>query len=287
MGNNSSMQQTQNKIEIGRNNTYKFIKILGQGTYGQVWLATDLNNNNVAIKIFNQENNDDTYENELLYLNTIKDKCNDYAVCVLDYYQINNKYRIVMNYIKGLTLHEYMFTLKLSERHNNEQIIKDLVIGINELHKLGITHQDIKEANIMWDEEAKKFKYVDWGISCLQKYCKNDQPCESQNCYTSGTEYTMPPELQFGFENYTNTFKDTVAHDIWSVGVVLADWYLATDANYYNASLFNFDQQYIFDYIECIPDDVVKGLLRLLLTVDKKERLENWAGVVDLTNIFI
>jgi len=275
-------------IEYSENDAYTFLKILGSGSFGDVWLAEDENGVKVAIKSFKVHNSDtiDDFNHEFESLTNIKDKCDEFAVCILDSYEKNGLFRIVFNYIDGLTLEHY---IKITSNRTDLQILKDLVIGLYNLHKLNITHQDIKLENIMWDINAKKYKFVDWGIACLKKYCDNDAPCADIYCKTSGTLYTMPPSFRYGYNN-NNTFSDTIAHDIWSVGVVLFIWYTATNdeiktKSYFDLQINNWSQTKIYNEInDKISDYFVKSILTLILVVDKKERLENWDGIVKLVS---
>lgn len=274
-------------IEYSENDAYTFLKPLGSGSFGEVWLAEKENGDKVAIKSFQVHNSDTQrdFQHEIDALSSIKDKCSDFAVCILDSYQYNNSFRIVFNYINGYSLGDYI--KNVSNRETNLEILRDLIVGLDQLHKLNTTHQDIKLENIMWDIDAQKFKYVDWGIACLKKYCETNQPCTDLFCKTSGTMYTMPPFFHYGYDN-DNTFNDTIAHDIWSIGVVLFIWYAATnnDINnetYTNWEMYNWSQKKIYNEIDDkILDSFVKSILKLLLCMNSHERIKNWDGIVEL-----
>jgi serine/threonine protein kinase len=89
-------------IETNNSNIYTFEKLLGQGTYGQVWKAVANNGKEVAIKIFKGANAIRDYNRELTCLNRVSAECR-YAVCLQDSY-IKDKPRIVIDYIDGTNL---------------------------------------------------------------------------------------------------------------------------------------------------------------------------------------
>ena len=87
-----------------------------------------------------------------------------------------DKYRYMLNGTNaGISLKEYINKTFKSNIFSNVQkfkqefltlmiSMKSLFIGLNELHKNGIGHNDIKVQNIMYHNN--KFKYIDFGLSC-------------------------------------------------------------------------------------------------------------------------
>jgi len=80
-------------------------------------------------------------------------------------------------------------------------------------------------------------------------------------------------------------FSDAVAHDIWSVGVVLYDWYIYNNIddafNDETNDLSNKTETQINLTLDTLPD-FQRAVLKLLLTIDRNTRLENWSAVLEL-----
>ncbi|MCB0284795.1 MAG: serine/threonine protein kinase, partial [Calditrichaeota bacterium] len=145
---------------------YQIIEKLGQGGMGIVYKALDTRlKREVAIKflpghIADNEEENQRFENEaqasaaLNHLNI----AHIYSIEDAD----NQKF-IVMEYVPGIELKEY---LKNNTPSINEivSIFKQLTEGMREAHSKGITHRDIKSANIMIAENGIP-KIMDFGIA--------------------------------------------------------------------------------------------------------------------------
>lgn len=114
---------------------------------------------------------------------------------------------IAMAYVEGQSLRDRISKNPLS----NEDAI-DIAIqvadGLEEAHKKGIVHRDIKSANIMVTEKGQA-KIMDFGLAKIR-----GEPQITKEARTMGTVAYMSPEQAKG---------ETVDHrsDIWSLGVVL------------------------------------------------------------------
>lgn len=212
-------------------NGYKFIKVLGEGTYGRTWLGTKLGvklgskletNKRVAIKIIKTDK-DRHYKAEIDGLKQILPQCQPYTVCLLDHFKEDGKMYIVMNYVSGKNLSDLILSSSLDSRQSSKKIYRDLKAGLKIMHKLNLAHQDIKTTNVMFD--GSYYKYVDFGLACPF----NDPlpyPCEA-----IGTRYAAPLDV---VESKTRmTFEQIKAHDVWSLGVLLLRWYTINKKNYY------------------------------------------------------
>ena len=74
---------------------------------------------------------------------------------------------IIMEYINGDSLHEYL--LRQKNRRLGEQEAKvlwrQIVQAVNYCHYINVTHRDIKLENIMLDESEERVKLVDMGFA--------------------------------------------------------------------------------------------------------------------------
>jgi serine/threonine protein kinase len=201
------------------NNRYELGKVIGSGGFGITYIAYDYQRNiKVAIKeyfpksivvrisdkktvqIF-QENSKVNYERGLLRFQEEAEMLSninnfDNLVKVEDYFSQNNTIYIVMEYIQGKSLKEYVKNIpnqRLSI-HRTMQLFFPLMDTLENLHNQNIFHRDISLDNIIITEE-EKLKLIDFGSSkniSLKKSVDNITVS-----YKSG--YT-PPEQYDGSE---------------------------------------------------------------------------------------
>jgi serine/threonine protein kinase len=300
--------------EIERN--YIYLKQLGAGYHGEVWEAKNtITGEIVAIKIYKNKEKSTQYlkyeENALKYLLTKSKLCKDWAVCYKDAWIDKDKTVLVMEYIDGITVDGLISEKSVFTRRHIFNLLYDLVLGLDKLHKAGITHQDIKEENIKYDYKIKKYRYIDWGAGCIKSYCNTSNIfirliygniCEKP-CGYRGAPHISPPEIYLNFLKtgqvyQPQTFNDTRAHDIWSLGVVLYDWFIFGSNNpdkirhfnnlfkeYYKVGdKYKYLSQYtIKDLHEKIDKTsltpFIKKVLKSLLDT-KNRRLQNWDYLV-------
>lgn len=168
---------------IGR---YTIEKVLGQGGFGITYLGIDeLHEKKVAIKEFfpqgivtrNIEYEDAvtvTFVGEKDNYNKGKEKFlkearimarfskDEGIVKAQDFFEINNTAYIVMEYLEGITLKQY---LRENERIEPEELLElfvPLIESLDEIHSQGLIHRDISPDNIMV-LLGGKIKLMDFG----------------------------------------------------------------------------------------------------------------------------
>lgn len=119
---------------------------------------------------------------------------------------------LVMEYIGSTNLMQYLkkqMSKKLPER-KAKKIFKQIVEGVNYLHKLNIIHRDIKLENIIVsDEDQVTVKMIDFGFAL-----QNQTP-ETYNKVFCGTPCYMAPEI-VSRQKYRGQKADC-----WALGVLL------------------------------------------------------------------
>ena len=191
---------------------YEMLDNLGEGIFGSVKLGVEKKTNQrVAIKIIKKnktkEKDIELVRNEI---DIMKLCYHPYVVHLLDHFENGEYIFIVMEYIKGGSLTDYMKkkNFNFTERRAAE-LIYQLAKGLKYLHKYGIIHRDLKPDNIMLTEATDKgnIKIMDFGLSKILE--KKEKSIDG-----FGTLTFVSPEVLI-----RKPYNKEV--DIWSLGVIL------------------------------------------------------------------
>ena len=143
------------------NDRYKINSLLTSGGFGIIYKGYDINNNiNIAIKT---EKENKYLEKESKIYDLICESKNNAKK--IDFINTNSKFYLIM------PLYSYNSDklLKLNNLYFNEKDILMLAIQIlqqlNNIHKNGILHNDVKPENFVYDKISNKFKLIDFGLS--------------------------------------------------------------------------------------------------------------------------
>ena len=189
---------------------YKIIAEIGRGGMGVVYKAEDLKlKRPVAIKILPSELADDeSAKGRFIQEAQAAAALSHPHICTIyEVEEAEGKTYIAMEYIEGYSLRERTVKVPLSAEETLE-IALQVAQGLEEAHKKGITHRDIKSANIMVDEKGQA-KIMDFGLAKVE-----GGALLTREGMTLGTVAYMSPEQTRGEEVDNRT-------DIWSMGVVL------------------------------------------------------------------
>jgi len=222
---------------------------LGKGEFGTTYLATGEDGGKYAIKYFkdtNQAKHNRDFEEGILKL--ITNVCKNYATCFVESIENDQGMFIVMDFVEGTDMLNIMFNPKLIELKDRRplgyQVMKDLILAVHNIHSMGLAHQDIKPANVMYNVATGKSKLIDFGLACVLSKSLDVtgtqvfQVYQTWPCGTYGTPITAPPEMiedlhtpdpQSDLDLYSAEY--IIAHDIWSIGCVILDWYTVSDSN--------------------------------------------------------
>ena len=115
---------------------------------------------------------------------------------------------IVLEYVDGLTLKEWMEEGKLT-KELAEKIIIELCEALQYLHKKQIVHRDLKPSNILITHNGNNVKLIDFGLSDCDDYDILKLP--------AGTRYYLAPEVLIPGSSLDSR------SDIYSLGIILGE----------------------------------------------------------------
>ena len=196
------------KIKNYLNKLY-YMKDLGSGSYGKVYLVHD-EKNFYAMKTANIYQMNEMKESAKIYINEkniMFSMKHPFIVSIIDTFKTKDFLFFLLEYIDGINLQKYLSDSKRELRNLIEVkfFLGTMALVLNYLQNHRIIHRDLKPANIMIDYKGY-FKVIDFGIAI-------DITGKDYACSTIGTFHYMAPEVIRG-ENYNN------AIDYWSVGII-------------------------------------------------------------------
>ena len=192
------------------NGRYELIRPIGYGGMAEVFLAHDqLLDRNVAVKMLRDQFLEDK---ELLeqFRREAKSAArlvHPYIINIYDVVSEGNNQYIVMEYVDGVTLKEYMAEHKLPLNAVLEIGVR-LADALQHAHSHNIIHCDIKPQNILIDKNMNP-KIADFGIA---KMVTNQTMVYSKS--VMGSVHYISPEQACGG-------KITASSDVYSLGIVL------------------------------------------------------------------
>ena len=212
----SSSRQRNSTISPNMDNNrrigdYLLLSTIGSGTFSKVKLGLHLpTRQKVAIKILDQEKIVDETDierikREIRILSILHHKN---IVQLYETLSYNNNIYIIMEYIEGKDLFQYIYSLEKLTEYKASQLFRQLISCLEYIHKLGIVHRDIKPENILLDKSKKNLKLVDFGLGNIYKKNELVKTACGSPCYAA-------PEMLSGHA------YDGFYSDLWSCGVVL------------------------------------------------------------------
>lgn len=192
------------------NGRYEIIRPIGFGGMAEVYLAHDkLLDRNVAIKMLRDQfiKDKDLLEQFRREAKSAARLIHPYIINIYDVVSDGDDQYIVMEYVEGVTLKEYLRQHRLALNAALEIAVR-LADALQHAHSRNIIHCDIKPQNILIDKNLNP-KIADFGIA---KMVSNQTMVYSSS--VMGSVHYISPEQAAG-ENVT------ACSDVYSLGVVL------------------------------------------------------------------
>lgn len=189
---------------------YRIVERIGAGGMGEVYLADDTRlNRRVALKFLPAQTAQDTDARARFTREAQSAAKLDHPsiVTIHEVGEFDNRPFFAMQYVEGKTLQHYCQVEPLAVS-DIVDIILQVAEGLSRAHGNGITHRDIKTANIILDAERRP-RILDFGLATVA-----GGDALTQAGSTLGTFAYMSPEQARGEEIDSRS-------DIFSLGVVL------------------------------------------------------------------
>ena len=206
----SVQNNLENEVQIS---DFEILKILGQGSFGKVFLSKHKKTNAIyAIKVIDKTDKNNIegkpyFQREIEIMYKLNHKN---CIKLYSHFEDNNYCYFIMEYISNGNLLNY-----IKKKPNNKlepkevsNIIKELISAVYYLHNMSppIIHRDIKPENILLNEN-NIIKLTDFGWSNYMKL----SDVRSTFC---GTPLYLAPEM------IISDFHNEKV-DIWCIGIIL------------------------------------------------------------------
>ena len=249
---------------------YKKAKILGQGSFGTVYLVKHKQiNGYFAMKVIKKSKNDKDDENLMNEINILRKLDHPNIVKINDFYTTKTEYTLVTEYCpEGELFYEIKNFAPFNEALAG-WYMKQILSAVNYCHKLKIIHRDLKPENILIYKKNKNgfntIKIIDFGTAIIFNKKINDKSL-------TGSIYYIAPEVLSKNRNYTEKC------DVWSCGIIM--YILLTGIPPFNGETdeeivtkimngrFNMEK-----YPRPIISSQAKDLIKKLLEFDSSKRI--------------
>ncbi|WP_066289217.1 Stk1 family PASTA domain-containing Ser/Thr kinase [Bacillus sp. FJAT-29937] len=198
---------------IGRriSGRYKILEVIGGGGMANVYLAHDMIlDRDVAVKMLRLDfaNDEEFIRRFHREAQSATSLAHPNIVSIYDVGEEDSLYYIVMEYVAGQTLKQYILQNSPVRVEKVIEIMKQLTSAIAHAHQNHIIHRDIKPHNILIDKHGN-VKITDFGIAMALSATSITQT----NSVLGSVHYLSPEQARGGMANRKS--------DIYSLGIVM------------------------------------------------------------------
>jgi serine/threonine protein kinase len=147
---------------------YRIHGLLGQGTFGKVWLADHLRlGRRVALKTLHvpADANPSALESLRKEATILANLDHANVVKVHDWRQAGNEHYLVLEYVAGGSLADRLKEEGPMSWQRAARYVANVAEGLVEVHAHRIIHRDIKASNALWDPSRDEAKLTDFGVA--------------------------------------------------------------------------------------------------------------------------
>eukprot|EP01100_Stratorugosa_tubuloviscum_P009418 TRINITY_DN3956_c0_g1_i1.p1 TRINITY_DN3956_c0_g1~~TRINITY_DN3956_c0_g1_i1.p1 ORF type:complete len:296 (-),score=134.07 TRINITY_DN3956_c0_g1_i1:259-1146(-) len=191
---------------------YQKIEKIGEGTYGVVYKARDIRNQQIiALKKIRVDSEDEGVPSTAIReVSLLKELSRHQSiVSLLDVVYINNKLYLVFEYL-DYDLKRYMDSTSVMSSALVKSYSNQLLSGIQYCHSHRVLHRDLKPQNLLIDQRGN-LKIADFGLARAYGI-----PVRTYT-HEVVTLWYRAPEILLGCTQYSTPV------DIWSVACIIAE----------------------------------------------------------------
>jgi len=188
---------------------YKVLYYVGAGTFARVYRAAHREDGKmVAIKVLRQRYSDDMTVSEqfMQEAENVKPLRHPNIVPVYEVTHERNTYFMVMDFVEGQNLREFMKVRKQLPPADAFGLVIDVLAGLDYAFARGVTHRDIKLSNVLVSSKGQG-RLVDFGLAHVGS-------SDDDNTAGRSIDYA-------GLERSTSVRKNDKRSDIFFVGGML------------------------------------------------------------------
>lgn len=278
-----SIQDLRNLCQIAEGGTvfgpYRLGKLIGEGGMGKVYEAVhEFMGRSIAIKVIGTKFSEDKQRMARFYqeIKALAKLNHPNIVDIYDAGKVNRRHYYAMELLSGPSLNTYVNSKKFLSEREALQITRATAKALAHAHSRSVIHRDVKPENIVFN--ANKIpKLTDFG---LVMHFDKDHLSLTQEGMMVGTFHYASPEQVDGRRDIDGR------SDIYSLGATL--YYMLTGHTVYSADspqeliIKLLKGQYVSprQYNPHISTNTIR-LLRKMLAVDREQRFQSMAEVVD------
>lgn len=192
-------------LTLGR---YELRRRIAQGGMAEVYLGYDRRvRRQVAVKVLygRDEPFVRRFEREALAVGALS---HNHILPLYDFGEQSPWYYLVMPYVDGCTLRDYLFRHKQLSLEEAASFLSQIASALQYAHDHGVVHRDVKPSNILLRQDGYAY-LVDFGLA---KAMQGAEVLTSAGAMVGTPEY-MAPEQSNGLSDYRS--------DIYSLGIIL------------------------------------------------------------------
>ncbi|OLP19287.1 serine/threonine protein kinase [Leptolyngbya sp. 'hensonii'] len=201
---------------------YQVIQSLGQGGFGSTYLATDQSLPGTPSCVIKQLRPTSTASNVMqmardLFRREAKTlgKIGNHPQVprLLDYFEENQEFYLVQEYISGFTLQQEVKANGPFTEAGVKQFLSEILPVLQYIHSQQVIHRDIKPANIIRRNQDAKLVMIDFGAvkDQVSQTATSASEQTALTAYAIGTPGYAPPEQM--------AMRPVYASDIYALGV--------------------------------------------------------------------
>lgn len=190
---------------------YKILRMIGGGGMANVYLARDMIlDRDVALKILRMDfSNDEEFIRRFhREAQSATSLTHPNIVSIYDVGEEGDIYYIVMEFVDGMTLKQYIQAYSPIPVEKALDIMKQITSAVTHAHQNHIVHRDIKPHNVLIDHDGN-VKITDFGIAMALSATSITQT----NSVLGSVHYLSPEQARGGMANKKS--------DIYSLGIVM------------------------------------------------------------------